>query len=62
MKASKRYSRYAYLLPIGIILLLPAFIVSFIQQGNIIDRAFFFMVLLGYILIIISTTSEYRKK
>lgn len=56
-----RPSKYSFLLPIGIIMLLPIFVVSFIQSGNIIDKTFFFIALLGYVLIIISTLLGYRK-
>ena len=56
------YSKYSFLLPIGIMMLLPSFMVSFIKQGNIIDKIFFFIALLGYVFIIISTILGYRKK
>lgn len=60
MKEDK-YSKFAYLLPIGIIMLLPAFLVSFVHQGNMIDKTFFLIALLGYILIIIGTVLGYKK-
>ena len=61
MKDDNKYRKYSFLLPIGIIILLPAFSMSFVRQGNIIDKAFFCIALLGYILIIISTILGYRK-
>lgn len=62
MNSKDKHSGYSFLLPVGIIMLLPAFIVSFIHQGNIIDKLFFFIALLGYILIIVSATLSHGKK
>ena len=62
MKEENKHSKYSFLLPIGIMMLLPPFAISFIQQGNIIDKIFFFVALLGYIFIIIATVLGHRKK
>lgn len=61
MKENK-YSKFSYLLPLGIVMLLPSFLVAFVQQGNMIDRAFFYIALLGYLFIIIATVSSYKKQ
>jgi hypothetical protein len=61
MKAVNNRPKYYVLFPVGIIMLLPTFVVSFIQKGNIIDKMFFFIALLGYILIIFATVKGYKK-
>jgi vacuolar-type H+-ATPase subunit I/STV1 len=55
-----KYAKFAYLLPIGIVMLLPAFLISFVHQGNMIDKVFFFVALLGYLFIIIGTVVAYK--
>ena len=62
MKDNRRYSKWLYILPIGIIMLVPTFVVAFIRQGNIIDKIFFFIALLGYILIVTPIVLGHRKK
>ncbi|MBX4264451.1 hypothetical protein [Clostridium estertheticum] len=62
MKERNKYLKYAAILLMGIAILVPAFNVSFIQQGNYIDKAFFFTALLGYIILIIAIVSGYIKK
>lgn len=62
MRDENKHSKNSFLLPIGVVMLLPVFIVSFIQQGNIIDKVFFFIALVGYVLIIISTILGHKKK
>ncbi|MDR3598026.1 hypothetical protein [Clostridium sp.] len=61
MKEENKHSKYSFLLPISIMMLLPPFVISFIQQGNIIDKIFFFATLLGYIFIIMATVLGHRK-
>lgn len=51
MTNKKSKFKSIYLIPIGIILLVPAFYVSFIREGNTLDRLFFFSTLIGYVLI-----------
>lgn len=62
MRDENKHSKKLILLSIGVVMLLPAFNVSFIQQGNIIDKVFFFIALIGYIFIIISTILGYKEK
>ena len=57
MKERNKYLKYATILLIGIAILVPAFNISFIHQGNYIDKAFFFAALLGYIILIIAIVS-----
>lgn len=61
MKENK-YSKLSYLLPLGVVMLLPSFLVAFVHQGNMIDRVFFFVAVLGYLFIIIATVSSYKKQ
>ena len=62
MRDENKHSKNSFLLPIGVVMLLPVFIVSFIQQGNIIDKVLFFIALVGYVLIIISKILGHKKK
>ena len=61
MKEDNRYSQYSVLLPISLMMLLPSFVISFIQRGNFSDKIFFFVAFLGYIFIIIATVLGHRK-
>ncbi|WP_160679310.1 hypothetical protein [Clostridium sp. C8-1-8] len=61
MTNNKIVSKYSYLIPFGVASLLPTFNLAFIQKGNNIDKAFFFAILILYVLAIAAIIFRNKK-
>ena len=62
MKKNINYSRLLYLIPIGILMVVPIYLNAFVyESATIIDKIMFYMCLIGYILIVFGTVKSFKK-
>lgn len=63
LRVRNRFSRIAYLVLIGVCLTLPTYIYAFlVSDGNTIDRVFFGVSVIGFLLILIGVGLGLKKE